>query len=158
MVIYDSYVTRKPLEFTLIALTILLILLLPVYIYTSRSLKRSPPPDDEILTVSFNEANFFFSSESDLSEQDKKHLFVMGYEGRKVQWKGVLQTCDSLGTLFRMGIDHTGNGFNDVLLTTDDDCMTIPEGDTVTYRMRILDWKVNKFIGTEGEIIYGSQP
>ncbi|MFC1741717.1 hypothetical protein ACFL3V_04240 [Nanoarchaeota archaeon] len=152
MVIHESYITRKPLEFTLIVLTIVLVLLLPVYLFTKHNLKGDLLQED-IIAESFEEANFMFGPESELSEKDKKHLFVMKYEGNFVQWSGKLSTCDSLGAMFRVGVDHTGNGFSDVLFTTFDDCRVGAEGGMVTYKMRVVDWKVNRFIGKDGRLV-----
>lgn len=152
MVVHDSFITRKPLEFTLIVLFVLFLLLLPVYFVTKRS-AGSTEPKGVLLTETYGEAIYLFDTESDLSENDKKILFRLNYEGNWVQWRGSLLTCDDMGGLFRVSIDHRGTGFNDVIFTTPVDCTAIPIGTTITYKTRLIDRLPKTFVGKEGELI-----
>ena len=152
MVIHESYITRKPLEFMLIVLSIILIILLPIYFYTEKT-KESRVEEKILVPQTYNEVKYLFSPESDLSESDKRHLFSLTYEGNYVQWVGPLLVCNDLDGVYRVSIDQSGDGFGDVLFTTYEDCTGIPEGVDVTYKIKLIDWKVNSFIGSEGEII-----
>ncbi|NQU79269.1 hypothetical protein HQ545_05895 [Candidatus Woesearchaeota archaeon] len=149
MVIHDSYVTRKPLQFTLIVLTIVLVILLPIYIYSFYA-REEPNPD--MITQSYNEVNFYFSPESELSLSDKRHMFSIFYEGGIVQWRGNMISCIVLDNMYRVGVDHQGNGQEDVVFTTFDDCNEIPEGYKIIYHAELIDRINDKFIGRNGEI------
>jgi hypothetical protein len=107
----------------------------------------------KLIAETYNEASYLFSLESDLSESDKKHLFTINYEGNFVQWTGDLLSCDNLNGIFRVSVDHIGDGFGDVLFTTFEDCTEIPLGSSITYKTKLIDWKTKSFIGKEGEII-----
>jgi hypothetical protein len=151
MVIHESYVTRKPLEFTLIILVIVFIILIPIYFLTKQNAEAAP--DSVLITETYDEVHYRFTSESELSESDKKHLFTIDYEENFVQWSGTLLACDSLNGLYRVSVDHIGDGYGDVLFTTSQDCSNIGVGSFVTYRIKLIDWKVTTFIGSEGEIL-----
>lgn len=152
MVVPESFVTRKPLEFTLLVLFMIFLLLLPVYYYTKNRQKTSVVPP-ELITESYQEAAFQFSPESDLSDIDKRHLFNLKYENNIVQWDGDMLACDSMTDLFRVRVDENGDDVGDVLFTTEHDCMDIPPGSHIYFRMKMVDWKVIRFIGSEGEIL-----
>ena len=151
MVVQESFVTRKPVEFTLIVLFIVLVLLAPLYIY----MKWSPSDDDKevFITESFNEVMYMFSPESDLSPADKRIMFRLEYEGNIVQWSGTLLSCDRANGLSRLSVDHLGTGFADVIFTTRQDCPASAVGAPLTYRMTLVDWKTTTFIGKDGEVI-----
>ena len=151
MVVHESFVTRKPMEFTIIVLFAVFILLLPVYILTK---PRSDVGDqnEDILAESYEEIQFRFSTESDLTESDKRQLFRLQYEGERVQWSGVLLACDDIGGWYRVSVDQTGNGFGDVLFTTFNNCSDVPLGSRVYYSTVLIDRKTKSFIGKEGEI------
>jgi hypothetical protein len=151
MVVHESFVTRKPLEFTIIVMVIVLILLLPVYVYTKNP-GQETSKDETAITQSYGEVNYIFGPESDMSEADKKNLFKLSYENRFVQWEGVLLACDDMGGLFRVSIDHSGDGAGDVLFTTDTDCRSRTLGLPVSYRTRLIEWKIRTFIGKDGAI------
>ncbi|MBW2997650.1 hypothetical protein KY349_04895 [Candidatus Woesearchaeota archaeon] len=150
MVIHESYVTRKPLEFTLIILVIVFIILIPIYFLTKQ--KAESAPESVLIAETYDEVHYRFTPESELSESDKKHLFSIDYEGNFVQWSGTLLACDSLNGLYRVSVDHISDGYGDVLFTTTQDCSNIGVGSSVTYRIKLIDWKVTTFIGSEGEI------
>ncbi|MBU2561101.1 MAG: hypothetical protein KKD17_02305 [Nanoarchaeota archaeon] len=151
MVIHESFVTRKPLEFTLIVLVIVLVVLLPFYFITKKN--AAPAEEGQLIPETYSEVNYLLGPESDLSESDKKHLFALSYEGNFVQWSGSMLSCDSLGSMFRVSIDETGNNFGDVIFTTMSDCTDIPAGTTITFKTRLIDWKITTFVGKDGEII-----
>jgi hypothetical protein len=152
MVVHESFVTRKPLEFTIIVLFIVFLLLLPVYFYTKKQ-KEGAPAGAALITETYSEVNYIFGAESDMSENDKKNLFRRNYEGNIVQWSGTLLACDSMGLLFRVSIDETGDGMGDVLFTTAQDCTNIHLGSPVTYKTLLIEWKIRTFTGKEGEIL-----
>lgn len=152
MVVHESFVTRKPLEFTIIVLFIIFILLIPVFFLTKDDADQEEE-ETEFITQTYPEVNFIFSPESDLSESDKRYLFRLDYENRFVQWTGTLLACNDINGMFRVSVDHSGNGFGDVLFTTFKDCTNITKGSDITYRMKLIDWKVTTFIGKEGEIL-----
>jgi len=151
MVVHESFVTRKPLEFTLVVMVILLILLIPVYIYT----KNNPDaePDAELIAETYDEVKYLFSRESDLTESDKRTLFKIKYEDNLVQWTGPIIACDRLNSMYRVSVDGSGDGFGDILFTTFDDCTQIQEGKDITFKMRLIDRKTTTFIGKDGVII-----
>lgn len=151
MVVHESYVTRKPLEFTLIVLLIIFIILIPAYFLT----KKSPEeiPKDYLLTETYEEVAYLFSPDSDLTDSDKKTMFKVNYDDHFVQWTGMLLNCDVMTPLFRVSVDHTGNGFSDVLFTTYSDCTSIEPGTLITYKVRLIDLKMGTFTGKDGEII-----
>lgn len=151
MVIHESFVTRKPMEFTLIVLFVILLLLIPVYLYTRNSSGKSDE-QPEIITESYPEVAFLFSTESDLSDSDKKHLFKLKYEGSVVQWDGNMLSCDPLDGMYRVRVDETGDEVGDVLFTTEQDCTSIPPGAYISFRTKLIDWKVTRFIGSKGEV------
>jgi hypothetical protein len=154
MVVHESFVTRKPLEFTIIVLFIVFLLLLPVYFYTKQHKASEARQVVPVVTDTYGEVNYLFGPDSDLSDSDKKNLFKMNYENRFVQWIGTLLACDPLGNgMFRASVDHTGGGMGDVLFTTFKDCTGIPIGSTVTYKTMLIEWKIRSFIGKEGEIL-----
>ncbi|MBW2972208.1 hypothetical protein KY359_04195 [Candidatus Woesearchaeota archaeon] len=152
MVIHESFVTRKPLEFTLIVLVIVLVLLLPVYFLTKNG-SANAAEQAVFIPQTYGEVEYFFSAESDLSESDKRHLFQLQYEGNFVQWTGLLLACEPMSGLFKVSIDHSGDGFGDVMFMTDKDCSGVPLGSTATYRTRLIDWKITTFIGKDGEVL-----
>jgi hypothetical protein len=151
MVVHESFVTRKPLEFMLIVLVIVLILLLPLYFYT-KNRAEAAAPEGIIVAESYGEVAYIFGPDSDLSESDKKHLFRFNYENNIVQWSGTLVSCEEQGGLFRLSVDHDGDGFGNVLFRTFNNCTGIPPGSAVTYKMTLIDLKVRTFIGKDGEV------
>ena len=152
MVIHESFVTRKPVEFTLIVLLIIFILLLPVYFYT-RNISKNVIEDSAFIPESYGEVAFFFSQDSDLSDSDKKNMFKFKYEGNIVQWDGTFLSCELMTPIYKVSVDENGDGFGDVLFTTDDDCMDIPKGSQLLFKIKLIDRKTRTFIGSEGEII-----
>lgn len=152
MVIHESFVTRKPLEFTLIVLFVIFLLLLPVYFYT-RNYSRDAVEEAEFIPESYEEVAFLFSQDSDLSDSDKKNIFKFKYEDNMVQWGGILLSCELMTPLYRVSVDETGDGFGDVLFTTDYDCTHIPIGSRLEFNMTLIDRKTRMFIGLDGEII-----
>jgi len=152
MVIHESFVTRKPLEFTFIVLSIIFVLLLPVYLYT-RERAEDKTVTDVIIPETYSETNYFFSPDSDLSESDKRQLFKIKYEKKFVQWTGSLRACEPRSGLFTVSIDQRGEDNSDVLFTTQDDCTKIPIGSQVAYKTMLIDWKIRTFIGKDGAII-----
>ncbi|MBW2967981.1 hypothetical protein KY362_05840 [Candidatus Woesearchaeota archaeon] len=151
MVIHESYITRKPLEFTLLVLFIILVILLPVYVYME--FFYTAKEKGSVLTETFNEVAYRFSPESDLSPADKRVMFRLEYEGNTVQWKGQLLSCTKMNDMYRVNVDHLGTGFADVVFTTLDDCSMIEPGQTIEYRMELVDWQTTTFIGKDGELI-----
>lgn len=151
MVLNESFVTRKPLEFTLMVLFVIFLLLLPVYFYTKHTKQTAKP--ETLIAESYNEVDYKFNPESELSENDKRQLFKIEYEGNFVEWRGALMNCEQLTGAFKVGIDHRGTGFADVLFTTQQDCSKIPVGEAINYKIRLVDRKSRTFIGTDGEII-----
>ncbi|MBW2964956.1 hypothetical protein KY363_05865 [Candidatus Woesearchaeota archaeon] len=151
MVVHESFVTRKPFEFTIIVLLIIFILLVPVYFLT----KRTPEParSDEVLTETYEEVDYLFGPQSDLTDSEKKTLFRINYEGHTVQWTGTLLSCSEMTPLYRVSVDHHGNGFGDVLFTTDQNCTSISPGTTVTYSITLIDLKIRTFTGKNGVIL-----
>jgi hypothetical protein len=152
MVVQESYITRKPLEFTLILLVIVLILLLPVYFYTKHT-RASSVEEGELIAQTYKEVWYMFSSESDITDNDKRHLFRLNYEGNLVQWTGTLLSCDNLDGVYRISVDHSGDGTSDVLFTTYEDCIDMPVGSVITYKIELIDWKTTIFVGKDGEVI-----
>lgn len=152
MVVHEHYVTRKPLEFTLIFLFIIFLLLIPVYFYT-KHLKESRTQTKVLIAESYSEVHYLFSQESDLSADDKKHLFSYKYVGNYVQWQGALMNCENVGGLYRVRVAEEGSTFADVIFTVSKDCTNIPQGIIITYKMKLVDWQVKSFIGSDGEII-----
>ncbi|MFH1064667.1 MAG: hypothetical protein V1729_06295 [Candidatus Woesearchaeota archaeon] len=152
MVVHESFITRRPLEFTLIVLFVLFIILLPVYFVTKQSAKDAKPKGI-LMTETYGETIYLFGQDSELSDNDKKIMFRLNYEGNMVQWTGSLLSCEDLEGLFKVSVDHRGNGFGDVLFTTLDDCTDILPGTTITYKTRLIDRLPNTFIGKEGKII-----
>lgn len=151
----ESYVTRKPMSFTLIVLVIILLVLTPVYFYMTYMLSDKEPTG-ELVTETYNEVNYWFSTESDLTEKDKKTLFRINYEGNDVQWQGLLIECTPIDGVFRVGVTHKSSEFPDVLFMTEDDCTTLVLGRSITYRITLVEWKVNSYIGKDGRILSGS--
>jgi|GEM_PF-2600526 len=152
MVVQESFVTRKPLEFTLIVLFILFLLLLPVYFYTKQ--QASNKKQEVLIAETFSEVNFLFSPDSDLSENDKRTLFRIKYEGRFVQWTGRLISCDTLDNgVYKATIDHTDDDVGDVLFTIDKDCNLLDIGSEITYKTRLIDLKSKLYIGKDGELV-----
>ncbi|MBN1545019.1 hypothetical protein JW898_06180 [Candidatus Woesearchaeota archaeon] len=152
MVVHESFVTRKPLEFTLIVLVIVLVVLLPFYFITKNN-NAAQVEQGQLIPETYSEVNYLFGPDSDLSESDKKHLFQLNYMGNFVQWSGSMLSCDGMGSMFRVSIDETGDGFGDVIFTTINDCTGVPAGATMTFKTRLVDWKITTFIGKDGEII-----
>jgi hypothetical protein len=154
MVIHESYITRKPLEFVLIVLLIVLLLLLPIYFYTKDDTAESTR--DTLVAETYAEVRYVFGPESELSEKDKKILFKTSYENNVVQWKGILLACVDLGNAFRVSIDQTGDGYGDVLFISYKNCTNVTKGSEVNYRTKLIDLKVNTFTGKEGEVLSGN--
>jgi len=152
MVIHESFMTRKPLEFTLIALFMILLLLLPVYFYTKK-VTFDREPDGKMITETYNEVWFFFSPDSYLSANDKKIMFRINYDENWVQWRGNLLTCEDRGNSFRVSIDHRGIGLSDVVFTTVDSCEDIPIGASINYKVMLVNRLSYTFTGKDGEII-----
>jgi hypothetical protein len=152
MVIRESFVTRKPLEFTLLVLFLIFLILLPVYFYTKNRAENAVV-QPEMLSESYQEVASLFSPESDLSDSDKRHLFNFKYENSVVQWDGDILGCDAMTDMYRVRVDETGDDVGEVLFTTVDDCMTIPSGSHISFKMKIVDWTVTRFIGADGEIL-----
>jgi hypothetical protein len=150
MVIQESFVTRKPLEFTLIVLLIVLLILLPVYFITK---EQKTAPQEVLVAETYDEVNYWFNIESELSDSDKRHLFQLNYENNFIQWTGDIVACDRLAPLYRVSVDHSGDGRADVIFTTDNDCKGIPLGKRIVYQTRLIDLKVFIFIGKDGEIV-----
>lgn len=148
----ESYVTRKPMSFTLIVLVIILIILTPVYFYM-KYLGSREKVTGQFLAESYSEVDYWFNTESDLTENDKKTLFRINYEGNTVQWRGTLVECTPVDGIFKVGASHKSAEFPDALFMTEDDCTGYSLGSTMTYRMRLIEWKVNSFIGDQGSII-----
>ena len=151
MVIHESFVTRKPFKFTLIVLVIVLIILVPIYLYATQ--KEEIKVEEELIAETFEEVKYLFGPESDLSESDKRHLFELKYEGNFVEWEGALLACDAMTGFFRVSVDQTGDKFGDVLFTTQQNCTNIAAGSAISYRMKLIEWKVTTFTGSEGEIL-----
>jgi hypothetical protein len=80
-------------------------------------------------------------------------MFRIKYENNFVQWTGSLRACKPLAGLSTLSIDERGEESSDVLFTTRDDCTMIPVGSQVTYKTRLVDWKIMSFIGKDGEIL-----
>jgi len=152
MVIYDSFVIRKPLEYTLIVMVIVLIILLPIYLY-SKQQGDQKGKKVIFITESFGEFNYQFGPESELSNNDKKLMFKLYYEGNIVQWNGKLLSCTQVNDLYHVSVDHTENGRGDVIFMSRDDCKKNQIGEFLTYKMKLIDRKVQSFIGKDGEII-----
>ena len=153
MVVHESFVTRKPLEFTIIVLFIVFLLLLPVYFYTKQYRAR-PQETAAMVTETYGEVNYLFGSDSDFSDSDKKNLFKRNYENRLVQWTGTLLDCSYIDNgMFKVSIDHTDSGMGDVLFTTFKNCTSILPGSSVTYKTVLIEWKIRSFIGKDGEIL-----
>jgi len=152
MEVHESYVTRKPLEFTLICLFIILIILIPVYFYT-KYLKESRTQTQVLIPESYSEVEYLFSQDSELSADDKKHLFAYKYVGNYVQWQGTLMNCENIGGPYRVRVADEGASFADVVFTVSKDCTIIPQGSPITYKMKLVDWQVRSFIGSDGEIV-----
>ncbi len=152
MVVDDSFVTRKPIEFTLIVLVIIFILLLPVYFFTKNNNVQSGS-EASLITESYDEVKFLFGSESDLSEKDKRDLFKISYENQMIQWTGTLLVCEPLDTIFRVSVDQDGDGNGDVIFTSFTDCTGVVTGSPITYRVKLIDWHTDKFVGKEGEVL-----
>ncbi len=154
MVIPESFVTRKPLEFTLIVLFVVLIFLMPVYYFTKHSVEDAPT--EFFIAETYDEVSYQFSPESDLTMSEKKMLFKTSYEGHFVQWSGTLLSCTEMTPWFRVSVDQSGDGFGDVLFTTPNNCTTIPAGQVITYKVRLIDLKIRTFTGKDGEVIQWS--
>jgi hypothetical protein len=152
MEVHEHYVTRKPLEFTLIFLSIIFLLLIPVYFYT-KYIHDSNIKAYTLISESYSEVEYYFSQESDLSADDKKHLFSYKYEGNYVQWQGTLMNCENVGGLYRVRISVESSTFADVIFTVSKDCTNIPQGSIITYKMKLIDWQTPAFIGSDGEIL-----
>jgi hypothetical protein len=152
MVIQEHYVTRKPLEFTIIVLFILFLLLLPVYFYSKHSRAQSKA-GIILLEDTYGEVAYIFSPESDISEADKRHLFTLNYEGKFVQWSGTLMACDTLDGAYRVSVDENQDNYAEVLFLTYKDCTQIPSGSDITFKTKLIDWKTKTFTGSEGEIL-----
>ncbi len=157
MVVHESFVTRKPLEFTLIVLFVILLLLLPVYFLTKqRAATRQTGPS--FIPETFAETNYQFDRDSDLSESDKRTLFKITYKDNAVQWTGILLSCQPADGMFRLSIDHVGTDLADAIFITVDDCTKIEIGSGITYKMTLVDWNVGTFIGNDGKILSSSPP
>lgn len=147
----ESFVTRKPLEFTLIVLFIILLLLTPVHFYLKYKNSQTTE-ESKFLTETYSEVDYWFGADSDLTEDDKRILFNINYKGNVVQWTGRLVECTPQEERFIVSMAHKSLDFSDVIFTTEDDCTDLPLGKDVNYKMKLLEWKINAFIGEEGEL------
>jgi hypothetical protein len=153
MVFHDSFVTRKPLEFTIIVLFAVFILLLPVYFYTGYRTKITATKE-RMIYETYAEVKYTFGPDSDIPDSEKRKLFKISYEGNTVQWTGTLMSCETMGSMYRVRVDTDQNDeFSEVIFTTFNNCTGIPAESTINYRMNLVDWKTNIFIGNKGEIL-----
>lgn len=150
--INDSYIQRKPLEFTLIVLVIILLTLTPVYVYLKFFAKEKE--EVKLITESFEEVNFNFVAESEISEADKKINFRINYKNNVVQWRGIFLKCEEIGrSFYQVNVQHKDSSVPDVIFTTSENCLNKFPTSTITYKMTLVDWRDPTFIGKDGEIL-----
>lgn len=152
MVVHESFVTRKPLEFLLIVLVIIFLILGVFYLYTKNRV-QDDSDEPRLLMETFNEVIYLFSPESDLSAEDKRLMFKLNYDGNIVQWYGRLLVCEQLEGRSRMTIDQDDDGQHEVVFTSYDPCSSVTPEEFVTYKMTLVDLKTTTFVGKDGVII-----
>jgi len=150
MVVEEPFVTRRPFLFVVLVLVILVCLYIPANFIIKQ---RSSQHYSAQLNETYSEVWHWFNIGSPLTSEEKDELFDVKYKGSSVIWTGELLECRSLGKLFSVRISHRGTEFSDVVFSTKEDCTSLPKGSKVTYKIELVDLRVNVFVGKNGKFI-----
>ncbi|MFC1723197.1 hypothetical protein ACFL0V_03585 [Nanoarchaeota archaeon] len=151
MVIHEHFVTRRPLLFLIIVMTVLVLLYAPARILVQSYADRMR--EAHVLEESYEEVWKWFNSDSPLNIEEKQELYWIKYNGNVVEWQGMVLGCKDLGNIRSVKIDHRGTSYADVVFSTLTTCDEWPIDKTIRYRMEIIDWRVNVFVGKEGSLM-----
>ena len=151
MVEQESFVTRRPIMFLIIFLIILVLLYIPVRISVKAYVDNIRGP--QYINETYEDVWKWFKVGSPLNIEEKRELFWVKYDGNDVYWEGTLKTCKALEGIWTVSVDHGGSESADVIFSTKKDCSGVAPGSKIKYKMRFFDFKVNVFVGENGEII-----